>query len=104
VEQDPERAAAMMLGLGDSRVLGVSEDEDALFVEVETALDVTQVRCPGCSSVVVLDGADEVERPGPGQFFGRWVTFSWRVRRFRCPNAECKVETFSEEVPQVSGA
>ena len=68
MEKDPERVAAMMLGLGDSHVLGVSEDQTGLFVEVETDLDVAQVRCPDCSSAVVLDGVDEVQRPGPGQF------------------------------------
>ena len=93
-----------MLGIGDARVLGVSEDEDGLFVEVETELDIAQVRCPGCSLAVVLDGVDEVERPGPGQFFGRSVMFSWRVRRFRCTNHSCAVETFLEEVPKVRPA
>jgi hypothetical protein len=76
VEKDPDRVAAMTLGLGDAHVLGVSEDEKGLFVEVETELAVAQVRCPDCSEAVVLDGVDEVQRPGPGQFLGRWVTFA----------------------------
>lgn len=103
MEQDPERIAAMMLGLGDSRVLGVGEDDEGLLVEVETPLDVDAVRCPGCGASVVLDGTEELEQPRPPTF-GRATVLVWMLRRFRCENAACPVETFVEEVPPLRPA
>jgi transposase len=103
VEQDPERAAAMMLGLGDSRVLGVGEDADGLLVEVETSLQIDEVRCPTCHGSVVLDGTEELEQPWPPSF-GRPTVIVWMLRRFRCENTTCPVETFAEEVPPLSPA
>ena len=103
VEQDPERIAAMMLGLGDARVLGVGEDDDGLLVEVETKLDIDSVRCPSCQASVVLDATVEFEQSRPVTF-GRPTVVIWILRRFRCVNATCQVETFVEEVPQLSGS
>ena len=103
VEQDPERAAAMMLGLGDSRVIGVGEDDDGLLVEVETSLDVDMVRCPGCYGTVATDGTEELEQTWPPTF-GRPTVIVWMLRRFGCDNATCPVETFVEEVPLISPA
>ena len=103
MEQDPERVAAMMLGIGDSRVLGVGEDDDGLLVEVETALDVEKARCPTCQESVVLDGIEELEQPRPPTF-GRPTVLVWMLRRFRCENAACPVETFVEEMPPLSPA
>ena len=103
MEQDPERVAAMMLGIGDARVLGVGEDDEGLLVEVETVLDVDAVRCSRCHGSVVLDGIKEHEQPRPPTF-GRPTVLVWMLRRFRCPNAACSVETFVEDVPPLSGA
>ena len=103
MQQDQERMAATMLGLGDSRVLGVGEDDEGLLVEGETALDVDVVRCPTCDASVVLDGTEELEEPRPPPF-GRPTLLVWMLRRFRCLNADCSVETFVEEVPPLSGA
>lgn len=103
MEQDPERMAEILLGLRDARVLGVGEDEEGLVAEVETTLEVDAVRCPRCGSAVVLDGTEESEQLGR-PVFGRPVTFFWRLRRFRCENGSCGLETFREEAPEISGA
>ena len=103
MEQDPERIAAMMLGIGDARVLGVGEDDEGLLVEVETVLDVDAVRCSRCHGPVVLDGTKELEQPRPPTF-GRPTVLVWMLRRFRCPNAACSVETFAEDAPPPRGA
>ena len=103
VEHDPERAVALMLGLGDSRILGVGQDEDGLLVEVETSLDVDKVCCPTCHGSVVLDGTEELEQTWPPSF-GRPTAIVWMLRRLRCEDGACPVETFVEDVPQVRPA
>jgi hypothetical protein len=103
VETDPERVAAMMLGLGDSRVLVIGGDDKGLVVEAETKLDVDAVRCPGCHASVVLDGTEELEQERPPSF-GRATVVIWRLRRFRCENASCPVEIFVEDVPPLRPA
>ena len=103
MEQDPERVAAMLLGLGDSRVLGVGEDDDGLLVQAETKLDFDTVRCPGCHGAVVVDGTEELEQPRPDTF-GRPTVVVWMLRRFRCADPTCSVETFVEDVPPIRTA
>ncbi len=103
MEQNPERMAAILLGLSDARVLGVGEDDEGLLAAVETTLDVDQVRCPSCGEAVVLAGTEELERQG-APVFGRPVVLVWRLREFACTNRSCPVETFSEALPSLSGA
>lgn len=103
MEQDPRRVAAMMLGLGDARVLGVGEDEEGLIVEAETRLDFDGVRCPGCNASVVVEGTDQVEQSRPDTF-GRPTVLVWVLRRFRCEEGTCPVGTFVEEVPPLRPA
>lgn len=86
MEQDPERAAAMLLGLGDACVL-----------------DVDAVHCPSWHASVVLEGTEEFEQPRP-LTFGRATLLVWMLRRFRCENGACPVQTFVEEVPPLSPA
>ncbi len=103
METEPERAMAIMLGLGDGRVLGVGEDDEGLVAEVETGLDPATVRCPHCFGPVVADGIEEREQERPPTF-GRATLFVWMLRRFRCENAGCPVGSFVEELPPVKPA
>ncbi len=103
METDPERAAAMLLGLVDAHVLGVGEDDEGLVVEVETELDPDAVRCPSCQAPVVLDGTEEREQARPPTF-GRATVLVWVLRRFRCENVACPLETFVEELPPLTRA
>lgn len=103
MEQDPERMAAMMLGLAGARVLGVAEDDEGLLVEVETELDPDEVRCPCCHGSVALEGTEEREQERPATF-ARPTVLVWLLRRFRCENESCPVETFVEELPPLRQA
>jgi hypothetical protein len=95
--------AAMMLGLGESRVLGVGEDDEGLLVEVETSIDVDAMRCPSCHGSVLFEGTQELEQTWPPTF-GRATVIVWMLRRFRCENGACAVETFIEDVPEIRPA
>jgi hypothetical protein len=79
------------------------QDEDGLLVEVETSLDVDKVCCPTCHGSVVLDGTEELEQTWPPSF-GRPTAIVWMLRRLRCEDGACPVETFVEDVPQVRPA
>lgn len=94
---DPDRAAAIMIGYPDCRVLDVDEDADGLHVSVETA--VHEASCPSCGSVATLKGRSVVVRHPTGLMFGRPMELSWQLRRWRCAAPGCTTGSWTEDVP-----
>jgi hypothetical protein len=62
IESDPDRIAAMMIGFPEEHVLSVDEDEDGLWVEVETRDDTAQ--CPTCGTQATSHQTRGVDRQG----------------------------------------
>ncbi|MGP0032715.1 MAG: hypothetical protein ACLPVF_19700 [Acidimicrobiales bacterium] len=65
-ESDPDRIAALMVGFPDAHVLSVEEDEDGLWVEIETRDDVAP--CPACGTNATSEEPRWVDREGLPSF------------------------------------
>jgi hypothetical protein len=100
IESDPDRIAAMLIGFPEAHVLSVDEDEDGLWVEVETRDDIAQ--CPTCGTQATSDQTRGVDREGL-PVFGRALHLSWKVRGWCSPNATCPTGSWSEEIPGARG-
>jgi transposase len=88
--------AAVMFGVPGIRVLAAGEVGGELHLLVETVEQVGGCHC--CGVVAVAHRRREhLLRDAP--FGHRPVVVMWRKRIFRCAEAACPVETFSEEHP-----
>lgn len=99
METDPNRMAALMLGLPDVHVLKVEEDSLGLRVEVETAADVAH--CPSCGEPAAPRDRRTVQRVGL-PVFGRTPLITWRVRGWQCTTSDCSADSWFEEIPAVA--
>ncbi|MFZ2624714.1 MAG: ISL3 family transposase [Propionibacterium sp.] len=90
-----------MLGLGVVHVEAVERSADLLVVTVSTPRQL--MGCPGCGVVALSRGRRvRVLRDVPhGQTL---VRLRWRQRRWRCPDPDCGVATFTEQVPDLVAA
>ena len=100
MESDPQKMAALMLGLKGAAVLDTREDESGLWIEIE--LDAKDVSCPVCGRAATVTGSTNLERRGL-PVFGRPSVLSWRLRRWRCSSPACSGGEWLEEAPGVSG-
>jgi transposase len=100
VETNATRMCALLVGLPDITVVGVeSQPGRPLRVHVETTAEV--VGCAVCGTrawvkdrpVVAL-----VDLPA----FGRPALLVWRKRRWRCPEPDCEVGTWTEVDPRIA--
>ena len=90
--------AEALLGLDGFRVLAVDENVAELVVTVETTADFTG--CWGCGVRAEAQDRMTVEiRDLP--CFGRPVRLRWVKRRWRCPDDDCEVRTWTELSPDV---
>jgi hypothetical protein len=99
VETDPQKMAALMLGLKGAVVLDTGEDDSGLWIEIE--LEGQDVSCPACGLAATITGSTSVERRGL-PVFGRPSVLSWRLRRWCCSDPACGRE-WLEEVPASAG-
>ena len=95
METDPQRAAAVLLGLKDVTVLGVEEDDSGLRIELER--HEVAARCPLCGGAGEVSGRLSEDRQGL-LMFGRSAVLSWKLRVFRCETPGCG-GSWSEDVP-----
>lgn len=95
METDPQRAAAVLLGLKDVTVLGVEEDNSGLRIELER--HEVGTCCPRCGGSGRLTGRVSENRQGL-LMFGRPAVLSWKLRTFRCETASCD-GSWREDVP-----
>ena len=93
------RGATMLVGLAGFAA-GVSELVDGeLWLWVETVADV--VGCSGCGTRAVGHGRSEtLVRDLP--IAGRPTVLVWSKRRWRCPEADCAVRTWSETTGEIA--
>jgi len=89
----------MLVGLAGF-VAGVSELVDGeLWLWVETVADV--VGCSGCGTRAVGHGRSvTLVRDLP--MAGRPTVLVWSKRRWRCPEADCGMRTWSETTPEIA--
>ena len=92
----------MMLGTEDVHFIGLEPKHRSQRVHVET-IDEEAV-CLTCGSAADSAGRPVRELVDPEPFFGKVVIFVWHARRWRCPNPECIVTTFEDELPPVGSA
>lgn len=95
METDPQRMAALLLGLKDVVVLDVEEDPSGLRIELER-LEVA-TRCPLCGGPGRVSGRVSEDRQGL-PMFGRPTLLSWKLRTLRCETSGCDGR-WSEDVP-----
>lgn len=89
-------AATAMSGLAGFVLLAVSE----LDGEVEQATETTVVGCPGCGVLARLHDRRPVRvRDLPAA--GRAVTLIWVKRIWRCMQASCAVQTWTERAEAI---
>src|SRR5918994_1860693 len=91
---------ALLVGLPDVTVVGVEDRPDRpLRVHVETTAEMDG--CTGCGTRAWVKDRPTValvDLP----VFGRPAVLVWRKRRWRCPEPECEVSTFSETDPRIA--
>ena len=99
---DPIRICALVVGLRDVVVVGVvDEDRQPLQVHVETARPLAGCRL--CGSVArVKDRAEVALVDLPA--FGRAAVLVWHKRRWRCPDGDCAMGTWTEQAPAIAAA
>ncbi len=90
--------ASALLAMPGFRVLGQAELGGELCIEVETTSEF--VGCRGCGTRAVGHGRSRVAvRDLP--IAGRAVVIAWLKRRWRCPDADCEVRTFTESAEAI---
>ncbi|MGO9299507.1 MAG: ISL3 family transposase [Acidimicrobiales bacterium] len=82
-----------LVGLPGFRVLAVTDDGDELLVGIETIRQAAG--CPSCGVIArTKDRLRVLIRDLPA--FDRRVRLVWSKRRFRCPDPDCPVQTWTE--------
>ncbi len=88
------RMCELLVGLPDVDVLGVIDRPgEPLVVKVETRG--LMPRCEGCDRPAELKDRDEVTHVDL-PVFGRQSRLGWRKRRWRCPDGDCGVGSWTE--------
>ena len=83
----------MMLGIPGSSLLELRRTDDTNDLLIETRAG--PVRCSGCGGAVAAAGSELEDLPFSSAG-GRVARVTWRRRRWRCPAADCEVDTFLE--------
>jgi transposase len=93
VETDPTRMVEMLVGLPDVDVIGIEERREALTIHVRG-----RGKRPGCPACGVLAHLKDrrvvtfVDLP----CFAKSTTLAWHKARWRCPDVECSMGSFTE--------
>lgn len=90
----------ILVGLPDVEVLGVL---DGPIVEIHVERPRVPVGCPACGTVAELKEqrvVPFVDLPS----FGRPTRLHWHKRRFRCPEPDCSMKSFTEEDSRLASA
>ena len=93
MEHDPTRMCELLVGLPDVNVNGVGEWPHWLRIEITRRAG--RPVCDGCGGGVHDHGRRDVvlvDLP----VFGRPARLVWAKQRWRCPNPDCGVATWTE--------
>ena len=100
METNATRMCALLVGLPAITVRGVEDDDgEALRVHIETTA--TAAGCSGCGTRAWLKDQRPVTLVDLAPF-GRPAVLVWHKRRWRCPDADCEVATFTEHQPAIA--
>ena len=98
MSSDPIVMCELLVGLGDVRVLEVTETPERLRVTVETRA--LRPVCPGCDVAVVVKDRDTVELTDLA-CFGRRTVLVWRKIRWTCRGG---CGSFTEQALQIAAS
>ena len=100
METNPTRMCALLVGLPEITVLGIDDQPDCpLHVHIETTVELE--RCSSCGTRAWLKDRRPValvDLPA----FGRPAVLVWHKRRWRCPEVDCEVGTWTETDPRIA--
>jgi transposase len=98
---DHDKAASLLLGLGDLEVVEVCGDSDGTrIVTVVTAVG-APAGCPGCGVISRSPKAHVRTFPRDLPCGGAPVRLVWCKRRWYCRESSCSRATFTESIPQI---
>lgn len=100
MESDPTRVCELLVGLPDVNVLGVDDEDDAPLV-VHVELRWPRARCVSCGANAWVKDRPAVELVDL-PCFGRPTRLVWHKHRWRCPNVECTVGSWTGEDPRIA--
>ena len=86
-------------GLSELAIDGVEDAGEVIVVRARTRGEV--VACPGCGTGTSRVHGYHQRTPADVPVDGRRVLVQVRARRLRCPDLDCTVQTFREQVPGV---
>ncbi len=101
LECDPARMCEILVGLSDVDVIGI--DARAHVLEIHVEVRRTQTGCPSCGVVAHLKDQRPV-RFVDLPVAGRPMALVWHKRRFRCPDGDCPVGSWTEEDQHVASS
>ena len=99
MESESSDAAAVLVGMPEFVVRGAVEEDGEVWVLIETPPAV--MGCPGCGTRALSKG----RRPTKVRDLecgGRPVVLVWAKRRWRCPDDDCDVRTWTEQVGSIA--
>ena len=97
---EPTRMNEILVGLGGVNVTGV-EDIPGKPLRVRIRRKQPRPLCGGCAGRVWAHGKRWVQLVDVPSF-GRPVRLVWHKRRWRCPNRDSEVKTFTEQDPAIA--
>ena len=101
-EQDQFEFMNVLLGTEEVHVIGVEPKHRSNRVHVETFDE--EATCPACGAPADPVGRPVRELVDPERMFGKVVIFVWHGRRWRCPNPECAMTSFEDQLPPLGSA
>jgi transposase len=99
VGSDSSDAAAVLVGMPEFVVRDAVEDDGEVWVLIETPPVVTG--CPTCGTRAESKGRRRT-KVRDLECGGRPVVLVWNKRRWRCPDADCDVKTWTEQVESIA--
>jgi transposase len=99
VEVDPTRMCELLFGLPAVNVLGIDDRVDAVVVYVESRQ--SKPGCPSCGTAAWVKDRPPVELVDL-PCFGRRARLVWHKHRWRCPDGDCEVGSWTGEDPRIS--
>ncbi len=92
-------AAAVLIGMPEFVVRAAVEEDGEVWVLIETPPAVTG--CPGCGTRAQSKGRRRT-KVRDLECGGRPVVLVWAKRRWRCPDPDCDVATWTEQVDSIA--
>ncbi len=101
LECDPVRMCEILVGLPDVDVIGLDAHTHVLEIHVECRR--TKTSCPSCGVVAHLKDQRPV-RFVDLPVAGRPMALVWHKRRFRCPDGDCPMGSWTEEDERIASS